>query len=100
MLKELGCRVEFASDGYEALRLAELNQYQLIFMDVGLPRMDGLQVTRELRKVPMHQSTPVVAITAHAFDEDIQRCREASMNDVLIKPISISGLKNILSMWG
>jgi CheY-like chemotaxis protein len=89
-----------ATDGKTAIELAEKNAYDLIFMDVGLPMMDGLDVTKEIRKLKAHCNTPIIAVTAHAFETDIQRCRDASMNDVLIKPITIAALKNVLSTWG
>jgi two-component system, sensor histidine kinase len=61
--------------------------------------MDGLEVTQKLRKLENYEKTPIIATTAHAFESDIQRCRDASMTDVLVKPLAVSGLKNVLSIW-
>lgn len=99
MLTGLGCRVDVAANGKIAIELARENSYEIIFMDIGLPYMDGLEVTKEIRKIAVHLDTPIIATTAHAFETDIQSCRDASLNDVLIKPIAISGLKKILSIW-
>ncbi|HVY53127.1 MAG TPA: response regulator, partial [Gammaproteobacteria bacterium] len=73
--------------------------YDVVFMDIGLPYMDGLEVTQRIRKLSDYQRTPIIATTAHAFESDIQRCRDASMNDVLVKPLAISNIKTALTTW-
>lgn len=96
MLEDLGCHVDVVSDGDAAIRLIKLNHYDLVFMDIGLPGKDGFGITREIRKDPVNRGLPIIALTAHALERDIQKCHEADINDVLIKPIRIQELKKAL----
>ncbi|MBI1244398.1 MAG: response regulator [Alphaproteobacteria bacterium] len=93
MLEALGVEIIEACDGAQALMLAEAGRYDAILMDVQMPRLDGLEATRRLRagKGP-NAHTPVVALTANAFVEDVARCREAGMNAHLAKPIRAATL--------
>jgi two-component system aerobic respiration control sensor histidine kinase ArcB len=99
MLKDLGCEIDIAEDGFKAISMIESNRYDLIFLDIGLPKKDGIQVAREIRQYENYKKTPIIAITAYAFDADIEKCYQVGMNDVLIKPFTIAGLKNILRRW-
>gem|GEM_PF-1702744 len=98
MLSELGCQTAVASHGKIAIEKASHKAYQLILMDLSLPQMDGFEITRHIRQLPLHKNTPIIAVTAHAFESDLHRCFEASMTEVLIKPISIAELKRALSL--
>ncbi|HEX8962251.1 MAG TPA: response regulator [Rhodocyclaceae bacterium] len=99
MLEDLGCEVDVASDGVEAVECANSRDYDLILMDMQMPKMDGLAATRAIRALPRHRRTPIIALTANAFAEDRQRCFEAGMNDHLGKPVTPDGLGAALSRW-
>ena len=84
-----------ARDGVEAVRFVKENEYDLVFMDVSMPNMDGLSATRNIRlwekemdRAPLF----IVALTAHAYDEDIAACFAAGMNDILVKPVKEQAL--------
>ncbi|MEM9455683.1 MAG: response regulator [Myxococcota bacterium] len=91
MLRDLGCHVDVAADGQEALELTATVPYDLVFMDVQMPRMDGLEAAARVREReretgdPTH--LPIVAMTAHAMPEDRERCLAAGMDGYLSKPI-------------
>ncbi len=88
MLTALGARVDVAGDGMEALAQVEAFPYDLVFMDVQMPRMDGLEATKELRARDEGKALQIVAMTAHAQMEDRQRCLDAGMNGYVRKPIT------------
>jgi CheY-like chemotaxis protein len=75
-----------AKDGTEAVALAQKNSYAAILMDMQMPKLNGLEATREIRHLPGHRDTPIIAMTANAFAEDKAKCMVAGMNDFLIKP--------------
>src|SRR5262249_10859135 len=79
--------VLMAVDGPEGLRMAEEEQPALILMDISLPGMDGLEVTRRIKANPLTAGIPVVALTAHAMVSDRERALTAGCDDFLTKPI-------------
>jgi len=87
MLKDFDIQTDTACDGAEAVTAANRFNYDLILMDVRMPEMDGLQATRVIRarggRLP---TVPIIAFTANAFPEDVKTCREAGMNDFVVKP--------------
>ena len=88
MLKQLGCEVATAGTGLEAIRAATSQAFGLIFMDMQMPEMDGLDATRHIRATPgPNRHVPILALTANAFAEDARRCKEAGMNEHLTKPV-------------
>jgi PAS domain S-box-containing protein len=87
LLQDVGLIVEVAEDGQVAFDLARKFAYDLILMDMQMPRMNGLEATRQIRNTGTGKSTPIVAMTANAFSEDRTRCIEAGMNDFLTKPV-------------
>jgi len=85
-LRQLGYAVDIAYDGEEALTMLEKNLYDLVFMDIQMPVMNGLEATRELRKKGI--GIPVVAMSAGTMEEEQRACHEAGMNDFISKPIN------------
>ena len=96
MLKRLGCYVDMANNGKEAVDYAAANGYDAIFMDLQMPIMDGYEAAREIRKLKDDQSTPIIALTANHVKEDLDRCLEAGMNDYLTKPFVYEDLDVLL----
>ena len=87
-LTKFGHRVDFAGNGLEAVQAVKDLPYDLVFMDVQMPEMDGLEATRAIRALPIEQSQiHIIAMTANAMLGDRERCLEAGMNDYLSKPI-------------
>ena len=77
-----------AADGRQALEQARMETFDIVFMDMRMPVMDGLEATRAIRALGGEWSRiPIVALTANAFPEDVRMCREAGMNDFVAKPI-------------
>ena len=99
MLEDLGCIAEIATDGVEAIECALAHDYDLIMMDMQMPKMDGLAATRVIRTLPGHRDKPIIALTANAFVEDRQRCQDAGMNDHISKPVTSAKLASTLSKW-
>ncbi len=99
LLQDLGLRVDWVADGQAALERAAKNDYDLILMDMQMPVMDGLTATARIRELPMHASTPILALTANAFVEDGRRCLEAGMNDFVAKPLDADLLAETLLKW-
>lgn len=95
VLREAGAQVSFACDGEEGLKQCEqnFNQFDLVLMDVQMPRMDGLECVRTLRKRGWEK--PIVALTAHAMQQDQDRCLEAGCTHFLSKPINIEELLRV-----
>jgi two-component system, sensor histidine kinase and response regulator len=98
-LEELNLCVDVAIDGREAVMLAQAGPYDLALMDMQMPQMDGLQATRAIRALPGWQDTPILAMTANAFDETRQLCSAAGMNDVVTKPVRLAALHDKLLTW-
>jgi CheY-like chemotaxis protein len=98
-LRSLGLDVDVAENGLEALDKARATRYDLILMDLHMPEMDGLEATRAIRRLPMHGSTPILAMTASAFGEDRSASLTAGMDDHISKPVETKVLVRTLSKW-
>jgi PAS domain S-box-containing protein len=99
LLKPLGLEVECAEDGEDAVNLCQLNRYDLVLMDVQMPRLGGLGATRALRELDGWSRTPIVALTADAMTESRAECLAAGMDDFLTKPVDPDALYNCLLRW-
>jgi PAS domain S-box-containing protein len=99
MLEDTGLRVDLAEDGQQALEMARSQHYDLILMDMQMPRLDGLDATRQMRQLAQCASLPIVAMTANAFSDDRARCLEAGMNDFITKPVEPRLLYQTLLRW-
>jgi PAS domain S-box-containing protein len=101
ILGQLGCDTDLAETGKKALELWKNSHYDLVFMDIGLPDVDGYAVTHQIRIQELAKKThiPIIALTAHAGDENKQRCIEAGMNAVLTKPLTAKSCTDILDAF-
>jgi len=100
ILEKNNLNIDMATNGKEALEMLESTDYNLIFMDMEMPIMDGIESTRLIRKNLAQEKQPIIiAMTANAFVEDRERCLEAGMNDFISKPVSVDKVKAMLNHW-
>ena len=100
LLRLLGCRVEVANNGREALAMIRQKTFDLIFMDCQMPEMDGYEATRQIRAIGGERSTvPIIAMTANALSGDRKACFASGMDDFLSKPITKAMLSQMLTKW-
>jgi hypothetical protein len=93
LLEQLGCTVDLAASGIEAVEQCRLQPYDLVFMDCHMPRLDGFQATQVIRTEDgPNRTTPIIALTASALSDEHERCATIGMNDYLTKPIGRSEL--------
>ena len=105
ILSRMGCHVDLAINGKEAVSLARKQTYDIIFMDCQMPEMDGYEATRRIRdfeldnKVPENERVPIIAITANAMRGDREKCLEEGMNDYIAKPIDAGQVGQLIDKW-
>ncbi|KTD35427.1 sensory histidine-kinase / response regulator [Legionella moravica] len=101
IVEKLNCEADIAETGKSAINFWKQKSYDLIFMDIGLPDLDGYEVTHLIRVQESVRTThtPIIALTAHAGDENKKRCIDAGMNAVLSKPLSIMSCSDILDAF-
>ncbi|MGJ8669550.1 MAG: response regulator [Oceanococcus sp.] len=100
LLQREGLSVDEAVNGQIAIEQVAVTDYDLVFMDMQMPVMDGIEATRRIRQLDSpHATVPIVAMTANAMQEDRQQCLDAGMNDHLGKPVNIDQLRSILTRW-
>jgi len=99
MLQIIGCSVDTASDGREAVSKYKSNVFDLIFMDIRMPEMDGLEATREIRKIESEENREqitIVALTASVAKEDLDLSVEAGCDGFLSKPVNLNKITECL----
>lgn len=102
MLESLGCRVDVAANGQEALAALDRTVYDLLLMDWHMPELDGLAATRQIRAREQQtraRRLPIIALTANAMEGDCQQCLAAGMDDYLSKPFNQEQLLAVLQRW-
>jgi CheY-like chemotaxis protein len=101
LFEKLGCKMDLAVNGLEAVRMARSVDYDVIFMDCSMPELDGYEATARLRQLarPTERRVPIIALTANVMAEDRAKCLAAGMDDYLSKPIHIQALKGALQRW-
>jgi len=99
-LSGLGCIVDIAATGMQGLKMAEETRYQLILMDLGLPDIDGIELTRMIRRsIKINYHVPIIALTATNHNDDKLACLEAGMDDFLLKPLTAENEQIILAKF-
>lgn len=99
LLAEVGLQVDLANDGAQAIEMAKNFAYDLILMDMQMPKLNGVEATRVIRGIPGYAHIPILAMTANAFEEDRKQCLDAGMNDHIGKPVDPERLFETLLKW-
>jgi CheY-like chemotaxis protein len=99
ILNNIGFQAEVVTNGQEVLELLNQQAFDLIFMDMQMPEMDGLQATRVVRKLPLAHQPIIIAMTANAMSEARDICLDAGMDDYIAKPVKINEIRSILGKW-
>lgn len=99
MLRSLGFQASVAGDGAQAVEQVTRQPFAAVLMDCRLPKVDGYEATRQIRRMPQGGHLPIIALTANALQGDRERCLEAGMNDYLSKPFKRNDLQRILQRW-
>jgi CheY-like chemotaxis protein len=99
MLEHAGYKLDIAANGREALEKCAVFDYDLVFMDIQMPEMDGYEATFQLRKSEAYKKTPILALTAHGLDSDIMKSLSFGMNAHITKPLKKKVLYEALDKW-
>lgn len=99
MLENLGCQVNVANNGVEAVGMTAKHSYDLVFMDCQMPKMDGYEATAKIRLRDKKRHTTIIAMTAHAMKGEGDRCVKAGMDGYLSKPIRLRDLQKTVKRW-
>jgi two-component system sensor histidine kinase BarA len=98
-LKDSKINLTTANSGSAAIEQCKKTEYDLILMDIQMPNLDGVQTTQHIRKIALNMGTPIIALTAHAFNEDKQRFLSSGFDDFLPKPIDLECLIKVIELW-
>jgi len=101
LLEKLGCRIDVAANGQEAVNMLAQMAYDVVFMDCQMPEMDGFAATAIIRQREAHseQHIPIIAMTANAMQGDRERCLAAGMDDYISKPVKYDEIIAMLRKW-
>lgn len=100
MLSQIGYAAEYCESGSQALTVTQDTAFDLILMDVHMPKMDGMEATQKIRQIAgPNCTTPIIAVTADAFPENQKSMHDAGMNDILTKPITQASLQGMINKW-
>ncbi|MBL8267255.1 response regulator, partial [Steroidobacter sp.] len=100
MFEKLGCRIDLAGNGREAVDMASRLRYDIIFMDCFMPELDGYGASRALRQLEQgERRVPIIALTANAMADDRAKCIAAGMDDYLSKPVGLEDIRKTLQRW-
>ena len=99
MFAKIGYQIEIANNGQEACEMAKTNNYDIVFMDIHMPEMDGLEATVEILKSNIQPLPIIVAMTANVVKEAEEDCLAVGMKDIITKPFTIDQLRKVLDKW-
>ncbi len=99
ILRKASCEVDLAEDGLQAIEMVKANVYDIIFMDIQMPRMDGVAATKKIKELGIKGLPPIVAMTAYAMKEDKEKFMNAGLDDYISKPIKGNDLLNKVKFW-
>ncbi|MBN2530707.1 MAG: response regulator [Deltaproteobacteria bacterium] len=102
LLEKLGYRVELANDGQQCIDILSKQDYDLVFMDIQMPNLNGFEATQIIRNATspvLNHSVPIVAMTAYASDEDTRQYLSAGMNDYIFKPVNMAAFDEKITKW-
>ncbi len=99
ILNNIGFQAEVVTNGLEVMQMLQQQEYDVIFMDMQMPEMDGIEATKALRSKALHRQPIVIAMTANAMSEAREICLQAGMNDYIAKPVKINDIRSMLAKW-
>lgn len=99
-LGRYGFNIDVADNGYIAIDMLQLNEYQLVLMDLMMPGMDGLTTTKKIREIenPNVAKIPIVGLTANTLDSDREKCLACGMDEYLVKPFNVDDFFDVLKI--
>jgi CheY-like chemotaxis protein len=101
VLSKMGYTATIVENGVEAVEAVEREAFDLIFMDMQMPYMDGIEATRHIKSQDRFSQTPVIiAMTANAMNEDKENCFQAGMRDFISKPIKLDHVRSVIEQYG
>ncbi|MGV3505348.1 MAG: PAS domain S-box protein [Adhaeribacter sp.] len=99
LLLRLGCRTDIASNGFQAIEKASAHRYDIIFMDIQMPEMDGVTATGHIKAVLGENCPPIVAMTAYSMKDDAEKFLSQGLDDYISKPVKANNLQAVIRRW-
>jgi CheY-like chemotaxis protein len=97
IFERLNCETTLVDSGVAALDLIMSKQFDMIFLDIELPDMDGFEITSTIRSLERHHHIPIVAVTAHSYDNFDLRCQATGVDDFIFKPLTIEAVRHMIN---